>query len=61
MTTCPFDTVVGVLKPLITTSEFPLNQAGIKMMTKLVEQHSNEITDEHLQEIMPILIQVCRF
>lgn len=57
MTTCPFDTVVGVLKPLITTSEFPLNQAGIKMMTKLVEQHSNEITDEHLQEIMPILIQ----
>lgn len=58
MAVCPFEVVVGVLNPLITTAEYPMNLAAIKMMTKLVEHHGTEICDEHLKDVMPRLIQV---
>lgn len=58
MAVCPFDMVVHVLEPFVRTEVYPKNQAAIKMLTRLVEQHSCEITDAHLEKIMPSLIQV---
>lgn len=58
MAVCPFDLVVHVLLPIIEIKEYPKIQGAIKMLTKLVEYHSSEITDEHLKKIMPGLIQV---
>lgn len=58
MAVCPFDLVAKVLDPVIKTDVYPRNQASIKMLTKLVEHHSTEITDKHLETLMPGLIQV---
>lgn len=58
MAVCPFDLIVKVLHPIVKTEPYPKNQAAIKMLTKLIEYHSNEITDKHLEVIMPGLIQV---
>ncbi|XP_067126755.1 CLIP-associating protein 1-like isoform X1 [Centruroides vittatus] len=45
------------LKPIIMTGEFPMNQAAIKMLTKLVEQQPKNITAHLLPEIMPPLLK----
>lgn len=45
------------LKPLIMTGEYPMNQAAIKMLTKLVEQQPKNITAHLLPEIMPPLLK----
>lgn len=58
MTVCPFDLVANILDSVIKTDIYPRNQAAIKMLTKLVEHHSTEITDKHLEMLMPGLIQV---
>lgn len=58
MTVFPFNTVLNVLMPLIHTSEYPSLQGALKMLTKLIETHPNEVTDDHLKEIMPGLIKV---
>ncbi|XP_071053520.1 CLIP-associating protein isoform X4 [Onthophagus taurus] len=57
MSVFPFNLVVGVLTPLIQTSTYPKLQGAIKMLIKLIETHGNEITDEHLLQIMPGLVK----
>ena len=55
----PVDLVVRVLNPIIKTGDFPVNQAAIKMLTKVAEKEtSREVVSQHLEEIMPGLLKV---
>lgn len=58
MSVFPFHTVLNVLITLIQTRPYPILQGAIKMLTKLVEMHPDEVTDDHLSSIMPGLIKV---
>ncbi|KAK3864921.1 hypothetical protein Pcinc_029425 [Petrolisthes cinctipes] len=53
----PPEVVIRVLKPLIQMAEYPVNQAAIKMLNKLVEAHQPSIVAAALPEIMPGLIK----
>jgi len=53
----PADMVVRVLNPIIKTGDFPVNQAAIKMLTKLVEKQNPESICQHLADIMPGLLK----
>ncbi|KAH1007331.1 hypothetical protein HUJ04_004581 [Dendroctonus ponderosae] len=53
----PFDTVVYTLAPLIRTSPYPEDLGALKMLTKLVEANPEQITDQHLKEIMPGILK----
>lgn len=53
----PPEVVIRVLKPLIQMGEYPVNQAAIKMLNKLVEAHQPSIVAAALPEIMPGLIK----
>lgn len=54
----PADTVIRVLNPIIKTGEYPVNQAAIKMMTKVAEHEANrEVIAANLGEIMPGLLK----
>ncbi|KAK9739077.1 hypothetical protein QE152_g9289 [Popillia japonica] len=57
MSVFPFTTVVCVLSPLIHTSSYPTIQGAIKMLTKMVEMHPDDVTDEHLALIMQGLVK----
>ena len=55
----PADVVIRVLNPIVKTGEYPVNQAAIKMLTKVAEHEaSKEIVVAHLSEIMPGLLRV---
>lgn len=58
MSQFPFDTVVNTLAPLIRTNPYPFLLGAIKMLTKLIESHPEEVTNDHLMCIMPGLIMV---
>lgn len=60
MAVCPFDTVVYTLAPLIRTSPYPTDLGAIKMLTKLIEANPEQITDDHLKQIMPGILKVRR-
>eukprot|EP00096_Caligus_rogercresseyi_P004598 TRINITY_DN1894_c0_g1_i8.p1 TRINITY_DN1894_c0_g1~~TRINITY_DN1894_c0_g1_i8.p1 ORF type:complete len:1296 (-),score=334.58 TRINITY_DN1894_c0_g1_i8:1093-4980(-) len=54
----PSELVIRVLNPIIKTGEFPMNQAAIKMLTKVSEHQSNkEALLQHLGELMPGLLK----
>ncbi|XP_043193990.1 CLIP-associating protein 1-B-like isoform X16 [Amphibalanus amphitrite] len=53
----PAESVVRVLNPLIQTGEYPVNQAAIKTLTRLMEQHSRHLVISCLPEIMPSLLK----
>ena len=58
----PPDVVIRVLNPIVKTGEYPVNQAAIKMLTKVAEHESSkEIVVEHLADIMPGLLRVSSF
>ena len=61
MSVCPFNTIVAVLSPLMQTSTYPMIRGVIKMLTKHVEMNPQEVTDEHLNLIMPGLVTVSNF
>ena len=55
----PADVVIRVLNPIIKTGDFPVNQAAIKMLTKLADHEpASEVIAQHLAEIMPGLLKV---
>ena len=55
----PSDIVTRVLNPIIKTGDFPMNQAAVKMMTKVADHGENrEFILANLHEIMPGLIKV---
>ncbi|KAB7504085.1 CLIP-associating protein 2, partial [Armadillidium nasatum] len=53
----PPDVVIRILKPLIQMAEWPINQAAIKMLNKLVEAHPPPIISSILPEVMPGLLK----
>jgi len=54
----PSDIVTRVLNPIIKTGDFPMNQAAVKMMTKVADHGENrEFILANLHEIMPGLIK----
>jgi len=53
----PPEMVVRVLNPIVKTGDFPVNQAAIKMLTKLVEKQTPDSVEVHLAEIMPGLLK----
>lgn len=57
----PPDVVIRILKPLIQMAEWPINQAAIKMLNKLVEAHPPPIISSILPEVMPGLLKVSWF
>ena len=57
----PSDAVIRVLNPIVKTGEYPVNQAAIKMLTKVVEHKDSKhdvVVIDHLPEIMPGLLRV---
>lgn len=55
----PSDAVIRVLNPIVKTGEYPVNQAAIKMLTKVAEhKECTEVVVSHLAEIMPGLLRV---
>lgn len=53
----PPEMVIRVLNPIIKTGDFPVNQAAIKMLTKVVEKQSPESMEMHVAEVMPGLLK----
>jgi len=53
----PTEMVVRVLNPIVKTGDFPVNQAAIKMLTKLVERQTPDSIEPHLSELMPGLLK----
>jgi len=49
--------VVRVLNPIIKTGDFPVNQAAIKMLSKLVEKQTADTMEPHVGEVMPGLLK----
>lgn len=57
----PADTVIRVLNPIIKTGEYPVNQAAVKMMTKVAEHEGNrDYVVTNLGDIMPGLLKVVK-
>ena len=54
----PPEMVVRVLNPIIKTGDFPVNQAAIKMLTKVVERQTPESMESHVADVMPGLLKV---
>lgn len=55
----PFDAVIRVLNPIVKTGEYPVNQAAVKMLTKVAEhKDSKEVIISHLADVMPGLLRV---
>merc|ERR1712223_1553537 len=54
----PSDAVIRVLNPIVKTGEYPVNQAAVKMLTKVAEhKESKEVVISHLGDIMPGLLR----
>merc|ERR1719220_825719 len=53
----PAEMVVRVLNPIIKTGDFPVNQAAIKMLSKLVEKQPADSMEPHVGEVMPGLLK----
>lgn len=55
----PADAVIRVLNPIVKTGEYPVNQAAVKMLTKVAEHEgSKDVVISHLPDIMPGLLKV---
>ena len=55
----PPDVVIRVLNPIIKTGDFPVNQAAVKMLTKLADHEpAQDVIVQQLPEIMPGLLKV---
>ncbi|XP_055308767.1 CLIP-associating protein isoform X4 [Sitodiplosis mosellana] len=49
----PVDGTINILNPVIATGEFPTNLCAIKLLTELVTNQSEQITDVHIDNVMP--------
>ncbi|XP_076310026.1 CLIP-associating protein 1-B-like isoform X5 [Tachypleus tridentatus] len=56
-TVLPVELCVRTLCPIIKSGDYPTNQAAIKMLTKLTEQHQKNVILQLLPDIMPALVQ----
>ncbi|XP_013773543.1 CLIP-associating protein 2-like [Limulus polyphemus] len=56
-TVLPVELCVRTLCPIIKSGDYPTNQAAIKMLTKLTEQHQKNVILQLLPDMMPALVQ----
>lgn len=54
----PVDATISILNPVIATGEFPTNLCAIKLLLELVACQSDQITDAHIDSIMPNIAKV---
>lgn len=54
----PVDGTINILNPVIETGEFPTNLCAIKLLTELVTNQSEQITDAHVDNVMPKIAKV---
>lgn len=54
----PVDLTISILNPVIATGEFPTNLCAIKLLTELVINQSEHITDAHVDTVMPNIAKV---
>lgn len=57
----PVDGTINILNPVIATGEFPTNLCAIKLLTELVTNQSEQITDVHVDNVMPNIAKVNYF
>lgn len=48
----PLDKSFNLLKPIISTREYPHNLCALKIVTELARAQGSNITDEHLASLM---------
>lgn len=56
----PVDLTISILNPVIATGEFPTNLCAIKLLTELVTNQSEHITDAHVDNVMPNIAKVIK-
>lgn len=54
----PLDISVNILNPVIATGEFPANLCALKILTELTQKQGKDLTDNHLDSIMPNVVRV---
>lgn len=54
----PVDATINILNPVIATGEFPTNLCAIKLLLELVVSNKDQITDVHIDSIMPNIAKV---
>ncbi|XP_055919459.1 CLIP-associating protein isoform X2 [Eupeodes corollae] len=54
----PLNISINILNPVIATGVYPLNLCAVKLLTELTEKQGNELTDIHLESIMPNLARL---
>lgn len=54
----PLDASINILNPVIATGEFPTNLCAIKLLMELADRQSTEMTDIHLDTVMPNIAKV---
>ena len=54
----PVDATISILNPVIATGDFPTNLCAIKLLLELVSVQGDEITDHHLNAVMPNIAKV---
>lgn len=54
----PVDGTINILNPVIATGEFPTNLCAIKLLTELASYQSDQITDLHVDNVMPNIAKV---
>lgn len=54
----PVDATIKLLDPVIATGQFPTILCAIKLLTELVTFQKEEITDAHVDKVMPNIAKV---
>lgn len=54
----PVDGTINILNPVIATGEFPTNLCAIKLLLEMVSFQGDQITDLHLDSVMPNIAKV---
>lgn len=54
----PLDISVNILNPVIATGDFPANLCALKILKELAHKQGKDLTDNHLDSIMPNIARV---
>lgn len=54
----PLDISVNILNPVIATGDFPANLCALKVLKELAHKQGKDLTDNHLDSIMPNIARV---
>lgn len=57
----PLDLSLNILNPVIATGPFPNNLCALKMLTDVVDKQGKDVTEHHLDIIMPNVARVSFF